>query len=277
MDILLNELSLKEQFTSENDFLDNLEEILPIVKIIEKLKFTLLKNYTFFNSKITRAQTLSQVMNTKDNRVRKLKSSLLKLSNNPPFWETEQKHSCANDSYTFNFNNVCGTSLAESCERNKFILSFTHNDYLKNNLIVTKNNNEINIFNIIDKNFFLDYIFSLDKITPLEYCELRFNNTNLNFTLLDKNNSFNLLNTTQIKEYISSFIKFSSMTLNDIKSDGGFKYKSYDGTWFKNTVHFKANINKFRITQKYRCFGYTKETIFYVLRFEIEHKISDKG
>ena len=275
MDILLNELSLNGQFTSENDFLDNLEEILPIVRIIEKLKFTLLKNYTFFNSKITRVQTLSQVMNTKDDRVRKLKSSLLKLSDNPPFWEEKKKHSCTNDSYIFNLNNVCDTSLAESCERDKLVLSFSNNDYGTNNLLVVKNSDKINIFNILDKNLFLDYIFSLDKITPFEYCELRFKNTNLNFTLLDKNNGFNLLNTTQIKEYISSFIKFSSMNWKDIKSDGGFQYKAYDGNWFNNTVHSKANINKFRITQKYRCFGYTKEAIFYVLRFEVNHKISD--
>jgi len=277
LDILLNELSLDGQFINKNDFLDNLEKLLHIIKIIEDLKFTLLKNNTFFSSKITNNESFIDISHSKDNRVRKLKSFLLKLSNHPPFWNEEQKHTCYDDNYTFNSNNICDTSLAETCERDKLILSFIHNDYLQTNLIVKKNRSIINIYNILDKNLFLDYIFSLNKINPLKYCKLKFKDTNLNFTLIDENNGFNLLNTTQTEEYISSFIKFSMMEWTEINSDGGLQYKSYNGDIFKNTTYSSKNIKKFRTSQLYRCFGYRESDIFYILRFEIDHKISNNG
>lgn len=277
MDILLNELSLDGQFTDTNAFLDNLKNLLYTIKLMEQLKFNLLKDHSFFNSQVTNSEKFIEIAQSRDSRVRKLKSFLLKLSNNPPFWNTEQKHNCSDNSYIFNSNNVCETSLAESCERDKFILSFKHNEYLKDNLLVKKNTNEINLYNILDKNLFLDYIFDLGTLLPAEYCKFKFKDTNLNFTLLDINNGFNLLNTAQVEEYISSFKKFSSMNWIDINSDGGFQYKPYKGDYYKNTIYSIKKIKKFRTSQLYRCFGYREEDIFYILRFEINHKISDDG
>ncbi len=277
MDILLNELSLDGQFTDKDIFLDNLENLLYTIKVIEQLKFSLLKDYSFFNSQVTNSESFIEIAQSKDNRVRKLKSFLLRLSNNPPFWNTEQEHNCSDNSYIFNSNNICETSLAESCERDKFILSFKHNDYLEYNLLIKKNTNKINLYNILDRNLFLDYIFNLDKIIPLEYCKLRFKNTNLDFTLLDEITGFNLLNKKQVKEYISSFIKFSLMEWINIDNDVGFQYKPYTGDIFKKTKYAMKNIKKFRTSQLYRCFGYRQENIFYVIQFEINHKISDNG
>ena len=158
MDILLNELSLNGQFTSEEDFLDNLDSVLAIIKLLEVLNFDLLKNYTFFNSKITATSTLIQIMNSRDDRIRKIKSYLLKLSNNPPFWNDTQKHNCIRDIYIYNLNNICETSLAESSKRDQIILSFNHNNFLKSNLIIKQNSTNIDICNIVEKNIFLDYL-----------------------------------------------------------------------------------------------------------------------
>lgn len=37
------------------------------------------------------------------------------------------------------------------------------------------------------------------------------------------------------------------------------------------------NICKFRVSEKFRCFGYRKKDTFFVLRIDLEHKLSDKG
>ena len=122
----------------------------------------------------------------------------------------------------------------------------------------------------------------LDEIEPLKYCLIKFKNSNLNFSNLDNRYGFNLLETSQQKEaFLSAFNGFSKMSWNDIiKSSAnkkGLNYKAYDGSCFKNTQYSHLNIFKFRVTQKYRCFGYREKDEFFVLRFEIDHKISDKG
>jgi len=40
---------------------------------------------------------------------------------------------------------------------------------------------------------------------------------------------------------------------------------------------WKKGIKKFRITKRNRCFGYLENGIFYVLRFDFEHELSDVG
>lgn len=141
------------------------------------------------------------------------------------------------------------------------------------------------------KNYFLEntkeilddleiYIESLE-VKPLEYCLRKFKDGNLNFTLLDDSYGFNILNSSQEKDFLSTFKKFSQMNWIDIiKSSAnkkGLNYKSYDGDWFKNTIYSDINIFKFRTSQKYRCFGYRKDNEFFILRFEIDHRISDNG
>ena len=145
MEIIINDLSLSGQFKNKDEFLDNLEKLLPIFSLIDRLNFSILKNHAFFNSKITAREQLTQIIYSKDNKVRKLKSHLLKLANNPPYWNDSQIHSCKNDTYTFNLNSICDTSLAEASQRDKFILSFKHKKYLGEELVVQKNNNCITL------------------------------------------------------------------------------------------------------------------------------------
>lgn len=78
-------------------------------------------------------------------------------------------------------------------------------------------------------------------------------------------------------EFLDSFVKFSLSEWSSINRDGGFQHKPYRGDWFEKTKHAKKDIYKFRVTKKYRCFGYREKNEFFVLRFEVEHKISDNG
>jgi len=147
MDILINELSLNGQFNDIDNFLNNLEELLYIIKVIDDLDFNFLKEHTFFNCQITSTQNFMDIAKLKDTRVRKLKSFLLKLSNNPPFWNETQIHDCDTAIYTYISKDICGSSLAESYERDQCILSFRHSGFSENNLLVYKDEDSKDIYN----------------------------------------------------------------------------------------------------------------------------------
>ena len=282
MEILLNELSLTGQFKNGDDFLNNLDPILKIIKLIEKLEFSLAKEYMFFDLKITATEKLSDFLRLRTDRARKVKSFLANLANNPPFWNDTQKHNCSDNSYVYRSNSVCHSSLAESCERDRMLLSFSHMDFMEEHLEVYKNTSPLSLYNIRDKNSFLDHLLSTSKIEPFDYSKFKFEKTNLNFSLLEEKYGFDSLETAQqLNEFLNTFNEFSQMSWEDIQNSDGLKYKPYKANkkydWFRKTDFSNESIYKFRVSQEYRCFGYRKEDEFFVLRFEIGHKISDNG
>lgn len=274
MEIIINELSLSGQFNNKDDFLDNLEKLLPIIKLIEKLRFILLKNYSFFSSQITPNKKLDQILYSRDSRVRKIKSYLLKLTNNPPYWEDTRKHICENDTYTYNSIDICNKSLAEASQRDKLILSFKHDDYDNERLQIKKNDDNIDIVNILSKNILLDDLYQNNAINALTFCKHKFSDSNLNFEKLETGYGFNLLSDIQTEEFISTFNTFSTLNWDDINHSDGLRYKQYSGDLFGSDY---PTIHKFRVSSRYRCFGYRKEDIFYILKFEIDHRMSDSG
>jgi len=186
--------------------------------------------------------------------------------------------------YFYNVENICNSSLAESSQRDKIILSFNHNNFLNEKIGIKKDEDIIELFNLINCNDFLDYLYLIDKIRPLDFCLNRYKKTNLDFTQLEEDYGFDILNKNQTKEYLNSFFEFSKMSWEDIKKSDGLEYKQYNkpkklktNGWFRTGLYSNTDIFKFRITQEYRCFGYRKENKFYVLRFELNHEISDKG
>jgi hypothetical protein len=286
MEILINELSLTGQFKDDNKFLDNFDKILKIIKIIDVLGFTLLKEYSFFQAKVTTTFKLDDFLRLRTDRARRMKRFLSKLTYNPPYWNDDQKHDCSKNSYLYHNDNICNTSLAESCERDKTILSFTHNNFLKTDLEILKDGNPVSVYNFIDKSSFLNHLLSISQIEPLDYCQFQFKHSKLNFSLIEIVYGFDSLETIQQKEeFLKAFHEFSGQESweNILKSDG-LEYKKYDKPkkkktlgWFREGKYATKDIYKFRVTQKYRCFGYREKDEFFVLRFEIDHKISDNG
>ena len=73
------------------------------------------------------------------------------------------------------------------------------------------------------------------------------------------------------------------MSWDNIMSSDGLEYKKYNKPnkrkkgWFREGTYKNTDIYKFRVTQEYRCFGYRTGDEFFVLRFEIDHSISDNG
>ena len=170
MEVLLNELSLVGQFKDENDFFNNFDSVLEIIKLLDILKFSIAKEYMFFDVDVTSKYKLGDFLRLRTDRAKRMKRFLAKLAQNPPFWNEIQKHDCTNDSYMFNGTDICNSSLAESCERDKTVLSFLHNDFLDDNLSIQKNMLNIDIYNIISRNNFLEHLLLIGEIEAFVYC-----------------------------------------------------------------------------------------------------------
>lgn len=282
MDILINELSLHSQFNNETDFFDSLKENLKIIKLIEVLSFNLLKKYDFYSYNVTDKLDLNSIIKIKGNdEVTRFKSLLSRLINDPPYWENEQKHSSSDEYICTQTELTSGYSIAEACERDKTIMSFKSDKFLDEVISVLKNGENHEIYNSIKKYSFLDYLYNNEKISEIDYCKYRFD-SNLDFSNLDNEEfGFEILEDSETKNFIGTFKKFSEMSWENISKDDGLQYKPYNASdkenIFKNTKFFGKNIYKFRTSQKYRCFGYRENDKFYVLRFETDHKASDKG
>ena len=81
MEILINELSLNGQFDTEDKFLDNLQDILRIFKLIEISDFTLLKNSMLFDVEITSNYKMVELLTLKTDKIRKsTKNKSIKLT-----------------------------------------------------------------------------------------------------------------------------------------------------------------------------------------------------
>lgn len=282
MEVFVNELSLSGQFKNEDEFFDNLDKVLENIRILELLDFAILKEYSLFNSKVTDSYNLIDFLKIRTDRARKFKSTLARLSQNPPFWNEEQKHSCLEDKYIFNNIDICGSSIAESSQRDKIILSFNHDNFQHIWCTIYKNNSEINIYNIISKDTFLEYLIDKSLINPLNYCQSKYFESKLNFELINEGFGFDSLQTPQqVKEFLNSFELFHRGDWEDILKSDGLDFKLYSPNkkenWFKNTEFEEKKIYKFRVSQKFRCFGYRDKDTFFVLRFEISHEISDNG
>ena len=157
MDILLNELSLSGQYDSREIFV---EEILPTLigvldEIQELFKATIYKNQQFYSSKVTKTDTIHDILVGNLSRqypgLRKIKRQFFSPLFAEPYWEGTRKHS-ENYSYTYEGNDICNHSVAEACERDKVIVSFKKSElFREETLSILKNGNEqIDIDNLFN-------------------------------------------------------------------------------------------------------------------------------
>ncbi|GAQ19126.1 hypothetical protein OPHB3_3085 [Oceanobacillus picturae] len=286
MNVILNEFSLEEQFDSPETFLESLKSIIKVQHIMDVCSFTLLKHQELYNYKVTENRTLHEILIDKristGNEGRKFKIFLKKLMSDPPFWQDNQRH-LNSDRYICDYTHeVSGYSLAEACERDKIVLSFDCGNFREAGLIIKKNGQPISLLNINDPKVFADYLLEMKKIGYHEFCNTRFENQNISFSKLESSYDFNMLEEEEANTFISTFKYFSEMTWDEIQQSNGLEFKKYQPAsrkddWFANSSYEDKQIFKFRTSQKYRCFGYREGNVFFVLRFEVDHLVSDKG
>jgi len=279
-EILINELSLGGQFASVDEFVTGgtLLNFVALLKEINNTDVLLYKKYDFFGSKITKEMSIHDVLvgaiSRQFDEIRKFKTGLACLFENP-YWEDDQKHN-VNFAYRYKGNCVSGQSLAEACERDKIVISFMHPDFPYGNLSVMREETEILLDNLIKEENYFEVARSRNIINFEDYCTKKFTSGKLDFSKVSKKEGFSLITKEEENLFFDGFRKFASLSWPQINKDKGLDYKEYDD----RKGHFKSfgrKIHKFRISRKYRCFGYEEQGIFHVLLFDLTHDLSDEG
>ena len=87
MEVLLNELSLTGQFKDEDNFFNNFDSVLEIIKLLDVLNFSIAKEYMFFDVAITSEYKLVDFLRLRTDRAKRMKRFLVKLAQNPPMYK----------------------------------------------------------------------------------------------------------------------------------------------------------------------------------------------
>lgn len=153
MEILINELSLHGQFATADIFISTaLKPLLSLLQQYDSNRDLLLKKYDLWAANVTPTISLRDIFKGSYSRtndeIRRAKSQLANLIDNP-YWEDNRRHNHP-DIYKFNSINIFDSSIAESCERDKVIISFKCDQFDHKTFVVDKNSCSIIIDNLVD-------------------------------------------------------------------------------------------------------------------------------
>ncbi|WP_411348668.1 hypothetical protein [Paenibacillus sp. WLX2291] len=286
MELVMNELSLAGQFNTIASFYDSLDSMLKIQKTLDKLGVTVLSHSELYNRMVTHEHTLYDALSNKSSRgndkARFFKVMLRELMQHKMFWTDSPKHNEQSIYKCIFTSDVSGYGLAEACERDKIVISFQNEPFRQNCLELNKDNVIIKINNIYDQKNMAELLYDSCMKDAYTYCLNRFDGSNISFDNIEEKYGFSSISSVETNSFISSFKSFSDLSWDEIVKSKGLQYKPYspsskDDDWFARSIYKDKNIYKFRVSEKYRCFGYRQDDVFFVLRFEVSHSVSNKG
>ena len=283
--IYLNELSLDGQFGNLEDFLEACLPLMKCLKFVKQNQGAVYKHSTFYRQKITQNMVWNDLRGVRNDKARRLKSLLLSTTDNPPFWDVQENLSQdLNAQYIMDGEDVTATSVAEAAEENAVLLSFLHEKYKNRTLCVRKDGAVLqNIESAVTLDYLSEKLWNKQQIGIREYLCARYEGTRLNFSKMEKKYGFEEFEKEELRDCLQTFEKFvASESWDEIVKDRGLYYKRYspgsdDYDWFRKEEYQGKEIYKFRCGNPKRCFGYRERDVFYVLRMERDHKISDHG
>lgn len=290
MDFIINELSLHSQYRDIDDFSStgavSLNGILNELRMLNTS--ILLKKTTLHERKVTASDSLYSVLcgipSRTNDCIRRMKGLMASLFNGP-YWDTKPKQN-VNSTYIMTnadgiFKDVSGSSIAEAQARTACIISFYPSDFTSSHLHVRIKGDiaEHTVCNIFQQGACRDILLSKKIIGYEEYFNGKY--SKLNFTHISKKYGFNLLDHTNVELFKETFHMFDSLSWQEMPSHAGLDYKPFN----KNTntkdyftpEQWSTGIYKFRASKKFRCFGYRQGDVFFVIRIDLEHTLSDKG
>lgn len=289
-EIYVNELSLAGQFRDWEDFFKKNKLLVKTIEWLIKHKWLIYKKSTLYECKITKDKVLYQLREFKSTSnpedrdlLLKFKRILVTIEDNPPYWD-EKGCETASHQYVYNGKNVSSSSIAQACKNNRMVLSFNLDEYKNTVLIITKDGNEnTEVFSTYSLDHLIHILYQKKVVSVEQYICIKYSNTKLDFSKLEEEFGFDSLEKNEINDYIDSFDRFVQHdNWENLTKDRKLNYKPYNPSekkenWFKGTEYEMRNIYKFRCGNPKRCFGYREGEKFYVLRFERDHRISDKG
>lgn len=279
-DIILNEKSLTGQFSSMDDFYHCIPAFLSCVNyFIKNKEWELSRKTDLFEARITQDQQFFHIRGDRSDEARKLKQILCKMTDEPPYWDIEPKQT---GEYYFGEECITGSSVAEASARAGFLLSFPKSDYEDSNICVKNEKYRIDVVSLTTNKYRNEIFYRKGYQDINTYLKERFRGTRLNFEQMDAAYGLDSFEKSEIEECIQNFERFAGhKDWDEVLADRALHYKEYQPSkkknWFKGTIYEDITIDKFRCGNPKRCFGFRKEDVFYVLRMERDHSISDNG
>lgn len=285
MDIIINELSLHGQFSDSRSFWER--AALPFQDAIQDAvshgsKY-LFKRGDLYAAMVTPDKTFHTVMIEPESRIidkaRKYKSVMARAIHEP-YWD-QQPVQDENIHYHIDDTDISGTSIAEAAARSACLVSFIDSCYTKHPIAIKQNEESVAVNNIWQGGQLYSILHASGEMALDKYIKTRFGGGKLNFEQIDDKNGFQLITSENENEFIDSFRKFDELSWAQISTDTGLDYKDYTKNkrskpYFSKKL-WQKGIKKFRVTQRNRCFGYVEKSVFYVLRFDLDHELSDLG
>lgn len=288
MEVLINELSLHKQFSSIEDFITtSLPEFVRTFTFLYDIENYPLKNYSFYSSYITQVDTFRSLITMRSavgisDYVRKVKTTLDKIQTNP-FWEENQVHD-SDKFYFWEKEVVTDSSIAESFERGACLLSFVPSIYDLTSLVVEREDEQKRqITNFIQLKSIVKHFYESRFICFQQFCRYYYKDSKLSFQYTNVAKSFDLISDRNDEtQFLKSFDLFCEMSWPEINSQGGrgpqkvgLAYSIHHDQSQFSEYDLDCNVDKFRCSSKFRVFGYRKADKFYVLEFDLTHKLSE--
>ena len=239
--IYLNELSLEGQFKNFYSFFDEIKPVIKCLKYVKEQGEKIYKSSDFYERKITPDKTWNDV-------------------------------------------DVSGTSIAEGAEMRGVLFSFPLEKFADKTLNVIKNEKHmLNVFSASSMKSFNEWLWKNGNIDIYDYLNHRYDGTRLNFSRLEREYGFDYFEKDEICDCLRVFDRFVQLEdWNEVFQDKALVYKKYSPSskgknWFLTSKYSDKQIDKFRCINPKRCFGFKDNGIFYVLRMERDHSVSDNG
>lgn len=279
-EIIINERSLQGQYRDMDEFLSCLPGFLRCVRYYtDREGWQILRRSDLFQARVTPESALYQIRGNQSDAARKFKGQILKLAEEKPYWDIEPKQvGCYMEGET----DVSGSSLAEASERSGFVLSFPKSIYEDRRIELSHETEVRTVCSITSAHYRTEQMFVTGYIDLYTYLRERYQGTRLSFEKFDPEYGFADFEQDEIMECLESFARFAEHeSWTSLRQDVALHYKEYHAAkkdnWFRGTIYENENIHKFRCGNPKRCFGYREGDVFYVLRMERDHSISDKG
>ncbi|MGZ8173683.1 MAG: hypothetical protein ACXW1Z_02995 [Methylobacter sp.] len=278
MQVLFNELSLTGQFSDQDDFVSNgFRPFVGVLKEMQGCSTLLLKKSDVWDKMVTPNSTLHSLLihnaSRTSDEVRRLKSAIAVLTKEP-FWDSDCKQD-VDTTYLLDGADVCGSSPAEACERDKVVVSFVSSTASVDPLNIIRNGINVPLLNLTCSGKLTEHLWANEHISFESYLKVQFSGGKLDFSRVEQKMNFSVIQSTEQSLFIDTFRKFEELTWEQIHADQGLDYKEYRGTIGRDYRAIKTY--KFRASQKFRCHGYRENDSFIVIGFETDHKLSDRG
>lgn len=287
--MFINECSLEGQYETLEEFISCNEDFLKCLNWLSKHNETwkVYKKNNLYESQITKNNKFYNLRNLKlqtqkdtNDILRKMKILLLRLQDEPPFWNDENV--IQSGQYYWDGQDISGTSIAEAAAQKEQLLSFYNESYCDIQMNIKNMDDIISIYSAGTYKGFVQFLYEHKHIDADMFLRLYFAGTRLNFSKLEEEYGLTGFEKSEIQDCIKNFERFANhSTWTDIYKDSALVYKAYTPSskdnWFRQSEFSGKKIDKFRCINPKRCFGYKDGETFYALRIERDHSISDNG